>query len=253
MYIRNGLCRAAGKAVASGRWQYQAPEDHGRKGSLFSYTLLDNLEYSIAVFLTISCCAGLFVNSQGRLYTLQVKTPGPRHFAAKTHVFKSQIKTKTVCEVPLSDPGAAHVHLEAARARIAEPGKQLALDMTTRNADPHVLFAVLDLYQTSQAKPYLALAERIGDNLVAKGFHGGYFMPHSDMQFANIDSIAPYALLALEAALQGKPTAVAPFINGAGFTEGAYRMADGRVRIATRDDELFALRHGEALLPNGKK
>ncbi len=135
----------------------------------------------------------------------------------------------------------------------AEPGKQLALDMTTRNADPHVLFAVLDLYQTSQAKPYLALAERIGDNLVAKGFHGGYFMPHADMQFANIDSIAPYALLALEAALQGKPTAVAPFINGAGFTEGAYRMADGRVRIATRDDELFALRHGEALLPNGKK
>lgn len=45
---------------------------------------------------------------------------------------------------------------------------------------------------------------------------------------------------------------MAPFLNGAGFTEGAYRIADGTVRYSTRDDELFRLKPGEQLKPNGK-
>lgn len=72
-------------------------------------------------------------------------------------------------------------------------------------------------------------------------------------EFASIDNIAPYALLALEAAFRNQPDAVTPFLNGAGFTEGAYLLADGTVRYSTRDDELFKLKPGEQLKPNGKK
>jgi hypothetical protein len=45
------------------------------------------------------------------------------------------------------------------------------------------------------------------------------FVDDPEAEYASIDSIAPYALLALEAAFTNTPDAVAPFLNGAGFTE----------------------------------
>lgn len=69
-----------------------------------------------------------------------------------------------------------------------------------------------------------------------------------------MSTISPfYALLALEATMRGKPDAVAPFLNSAGFTEDAYRLDDGTVRYSTRDDELFKLKPRKQLKPNGKK
>ncbi len=88
--------------------------------------------------------------------------------------------------------------------------------------------------------------------IVSNNLHNGFFMNSAKYQYASIDSIDPYALLALEATLKNKPQAVAPFLNGSGFTEGAYRMPDGSARVSTRDDELFALKEGEILKLNGK-
>lgn len=127
------------------------------------------------------------------------------------------------------------------------------LDLNTRNREPYAIFALIDLWRATQDKQYLAVAEKVADNIIAHNLHHGFFMNSPDMQYASIDSIDPYAILALEAARQNKPDAVAPFINGAGFTEGAYRMPDGSARVSTRDDELLRLKVGEQLQPNGKK
>ena len=97
------------------------------------------------------------------------------------------------------------------------------------------------------------LADRISANIIKNQRINGFFVDDPEAEYASIDSIAPYALLALEAAFRNTPEAVAPFLNGAGFTEGAYRLADGTVRYSTRDDELFRLKPGEQLKPNGKK
>ena len=93
----------------------------------------------------------------------------------------------------------------------------------------------------------------MGQNILSTQRVNGFFVDDPQAEFANVDHIAPYALLALEAAFNNKPDAVAPFLNGAGFTEGAYLMSDGTVRYSTRDDELFKLKPGELLKPNGKK
>ncbi|EEQ07094.1 Periplasmic pectate lyase [Yersinia bercovieri ATCC 43970] len=133
------------------------------------------------------------------------------------------------------------------------PGKAMKIKLDTTNSDPYALFALLDLYNASQVADYRLLAEKIGDNIIKTRYINGFFMASPDRQYADVDAIEPYALLALEASLRNKPQAVAPFLNGAGFTEGAYRMDDGSARISTRDNELFLLNVGEKLQPNGRK
>ncbi|HEN3663505.1 TPA: pectate lyase [Yersinia enterocolitica] len=133
------------------------------------------------------------------------------------------------------------------------PGKEVKINMDTTNSDPYALFALLDLYHASQVADYRKMAEKIGDNIIKTRYIDGFFMASPDRQYADVDAIEPYALLALEASLRNKPQAVAPFLNGAGFTEGAYRMDDGSARVSTRDNELFLLNVGEKLQPNGRK
>lgn len=132
-------------------------------------------------------------------------------------------------------------------------GANSKLDLNTTNNDPYSIFALVDLAQATGNKAYLQLAEKVADNIINTRRLNGFFVEDPAYVYADIDNIAPYALLALEAALRNKPDAVAPFLNGAGFTEGAYLMADGTVRYSTRDEELFRLKDGEQLKPNGKK
>ncbi|MGY5958016.1 pectate lyase [Kosakonia sp. BK9b] len=137
---------------------------------------------------------------------------------------------------------------------IGEPGgKNSQLNMATTNSEPYAIFALIDLSRATGDKNYLSLADNVANNIIAHKRLNGFFVDDPQYIYANVDHIAPYALLALEAAYQGKPDAVAPFLNGAGFTEGAYRLDDGTVRYSTRDDELFRLKPGEQLKPNGKK
>lgn len=132
-------------------------------------------------------------------------------------------------------------------------GLNPALNYTTDNSEPYAIFALIDLWQSTGLKDYLILADRIANNIIEHRRVNGFFVDDNEAEYANIDHIAPYALIALEAAFQNKPAAVAPFLNGSGFTEGAFRLVDGTVRYSTRDDELFRLRPGEQLKPNGKK
>lgn len=130
-------------------------------------------------------------------------------------------------------------------------GKEMALNQVSGNADPYAIFVLVDLYQASGQQLYLALAQRVAANILARRFHHGYFMKGPDYQYASIDAIEPYALLALAAAMEGRSGALPVFINGTGFTEGAFGLPDGSRRESTRDFELFSLKRGEVLKPNG--
>lgn len=135
----------------------------------------------------------------------------------------------------------------------SEPGKNVHINANTHNADPYVLFSLIDLYQATHNQDYLTLADKIADNIINQRYINQLFVNNAKRQFANIDAIEPFAILTLEAAKHGKIESLPVFINGHGFTEGAYLMSDGKSRVSTRDSELFSLNKGEILKPNGKK
>ncbi|PRY65285.1 pectate lyase [Vreelandella songnenensis] len=132
-------------------------------------------------------------------------------------------------------------------------GQNPQVNLETGNSDPYSIFALIDLWQATQQQAYLDLAEKVADNILENKRVNDFFVRNQEVEYAEIDSIDPYALLALEAAQQGEIDAVAPFLNGGGFTEGAYHMANGDVRYSTTDNELFSLKPGEELMPNGKR
>jgi len=126
------------------------------------------------------------------------------------------------------------------------PGQGVAINLATGNDDARALFAVLDLYRQTHHADYLQLARVIGNNIVKTKFHHGYFTRFEDQIYASIDAIEPYALLALEATIQGRPEQVPYFLNGSGFFDTEYRFPDGTVR-RIRDDLLYLARKSRPL------
>lgn len=114
-------------------------------------------------------------------------------------------------------------------------------------ADPLALFAVLDLYGTVPVPAYLALAEAIGDRLLAERWQSdhGYFLPRPDARHARFDAVEPLALLALEATLRGQAELVPTYRGGSGFLQG---LVDDGPRVT--DEQLFwGVRGGVAGAP----
>ncbi|OIR06328.1 pectate disaccharide-lyase [mine drainage metagenome] len=118
------------------------------------------------------------------------------------------------------------------------PGRDTACAMTTRCADPRALFALVDLYNATRQLGYLALARRVGNNVVADHYRRGFFVERDDQRYANIDAIEPLALLSLEAAIRGEPALVPTYLGGSGFFSGDYLFPDGSYR-QTNYDFLF--------------
>ncbi|MEX2603155.1 MAG: hypothetical protein WD361_03080, partial [Gracilimonas sp.] len=67
---------------------------------------------------------------------------------------------------------------------------------------------------------FLKLAEKIGDNILEDKFEDGFFRPTKDHIYTRFDRPEPLALLMLEAARQGIPQKVPPFLTGYGSTDG---------------------------------
>ena len=107
------------------------------------------------------------------------------------------------------------------------PAKPGTLNLKTDNADPVALFAVLEMYAEAKRRPYLQLARRIGDNLLARAFNKGFFTASPDHVYAKFDDIAPFALLHLAAAIQGKADAVPAYNGGRAYFHCTY---DGKGR-----------------------
>ncbi len=113
------------------------------------------------------------------------------------------------------------------------PGRDVRVNLATRDNDPFALFSILDIYHQTHADAYLQLARAIGNNILKTTFHHGYFTRYDDQIWANVDMIEPYALLALDAAIKGVPDKVPEFINGSGFIDGVYLFPDGTARPAS--------------------
>ena len=118
------------------------------------------------------------------------------------------------------------------------PGVGVDVNLETGANNPILLFGVLEIARSADVQAYRDLAERIGDNLVARRFHNGLFTNTADHINANVSAVEPLALLALEAMLRGEPELVPPYNGGGGFYHGPHdgygRTTDGRVLWSAR-------------------
>lgn len=99
------------------------------------------------------------------------------------------------------------------------PGEGVQLNRQTAHAEATSLLGVLEVWRATGSGAYLELAEAIGDNLVSKHYRDGLFVMSDAHRYTRVDALEPLALLALEAALRGKPERVPEYTGGtANFT-----------------------------------
>jgi pectate lyase len=94
-------------------------------------------------------------------------------------------------------------------------GTERSLNLKTTNSDTAALFAILELHRATRQPEYLQLAEVIGDNILKRSFHKGFFLSSDRSNLARFDALEPLALLRLEATLQGKVELVPAYSGGA--------------------------------------
>ncbi len=82
-----------------------------------------------------------------------------------------------------------------------EPGGAAGMNLKTDHDDPRTLLALLELADgAADREAYLALAERIGDNILEQRVRNGLFVSSPEECLAMVDAIEPLALLAVAAA-----------------------------------------------------
>ncbi len=104
----------------------------------------------------------------------------------------------------------------------ASPGQGVQVDLESGCAEPLALFGLLELLHTADHPGYLALARRLADNILARSFHHGFFLPSPNHLNACFDALEPLALLTLEAHLRGTPAAVPAYPGGRGYIHGPH-------------------------------
>jgi pectate lyase len=104
----------------------------------------------------------------------------------------------------------------------------------TSCSNPYAVFALLELYRATGHGEYLELAEVVGDNMIRQGYHHGFFVDSKDHLYAKLDSIAPLALLHLDAERKGIRQELSSYCGGSAFFSSAY---DGMGHMT--DQQLF--------------
>jgi pectate lyase len=103
-----------------------------------------------------------------------------------------------------------------------KPGMEADLNMQTGNSNPYAIFSLLELNRTIDNGNFLKLAEVIGDNILDRSFHHGFFLPDKNYINANFNSLEPLALLSLEAAIRGRSELVPVYSGGRGYIHGQF-------------------------------
>ena len=111
------------------------------------------------------------------------------------------------------------------------PEGDSALNLKTDNANPALIFALLEIHRAAPRAATLELAERIAANIVEQRFRNGFFLPSPRHVNASFNVEEPLALLAVEAALQGRPDAAPEYVASRGYIHGEY---DGHGRTYDR-------------------
>jgi len=99
----------------------------------------------------------------------------------------------------------------------SQPGTPGRPNMQTPAADPLLVFALLDLQAATKDRAFLDLARRVGDNLIEEQFHKGFFVSGKDHLFCKFDTVAPLALLYLEAALTDSKVQLPAYCGGQSY------------------------------------
>ena len=120
----------------------------------------------------------------------------------------------------------------------AEPGDEVALCAETPEPSPELIFALVELYRMAPQIQVLDAARQLADRMIEARFHHGFFLPSSTHRYANFNSEAPLAVLAVEAAIRGEPDLVPAHVGGRGFIHGRF---DGRGRT-TDHSAIWAVR-----------
>lgn len=104
----------------------------------------------------------------------------------------------------------------------AAPGEALDIDLATDASAPELLFGVLELIRAAPQPEYQELALRLGENILDRRCHNGFFLPSPNHVNANFDVIEPLALLTLEAHVRGVPEAAPAWPGGRGYIHGPH-------------------------------
>lgn len=104
----------------------------------------------------------------------------------------------------------------------SEPGEGRQLNFETTQADTSVVFALLDLHEATKQPVFLQLARRVGDNLIAKEYHKGFFVTDADHVVCKFDTVTPLALLYLEVALRDLPIKLPIYSAGKSYLHGPF-------------------------------
>lgn len=113
------------------------------------------------------------------------------------------------------------------------PDSKPQLKMDSNNAQGAALMAFLELHRKTGRRDFLAMARRIGDNILATRLQKGYFANSPRHPYAKFDQPESLVLLHLAAAIEGKAGAVPAWTGGDGFFHAVYayprKGRDGRI------------------------
>ncbi|MGL4671791.1 hypothetical protein [Cetobacterium sp.] len=101
-------------------------------------------------------------------------------------------------------------------------GKNINLDLNTKNASPYAIFLMTDLYNITKNDSYLKMARVIGDNIVSTKFKNGYFVENANYLNSRVDSPEALALVTLDATLKGKENSIPKYITSGGYIHGEH-------------------------------
>ena len=104
----------------------------------------------------------------------------------------------------------------------AKAGAKPNLNLATPEAEPTALLGFLELHKKTRRSEFLAMAQRIGDNILAARYQKNFFTLSKNHQYAKFDRLEPLTLLHLAAVLLGKSALVPIYNGGAGFFAAAY-------------------------------
>jgi len=88
------------------------------------------------------------------------------------------------------------------------PAHSVQLQTETSCSNVYGLLGFLELYEKTKKLAYLEMARRIGDNIILKNFHKGFFVPSKKHIYTRFDCFGPLALLHLNEAMECKTGSV---------------------------------------------
>ncbi len=121
---------------------------------------------------------------------------------------------------------------------IGRPNTQPKLNYETKNTEAVAIFALTDIYSITKNRDYLKLAEVIADNIIKERYRDGYFYEYPNSNKCKFDTIDPFAILTLEAALIDKLDKAPKFVHGESFIQGGYEDENG-VEIRMSSTRLY--------------